>query len=730
VDASPGPGDLIAIVDVDYYINMPELLSSNYSPVLMYTFIPDDICAVRKEYSYTFRDGQIEYLVSGGGKYNHRIWDYGCDSILVDYNNTLTTYLVDKKRVADDHYLVLLTPTARWKAKWYSHPLAYRLARRDLDGQRLRYLNPCLGDGLCVMDIRSEANHSVSISIEGSFSAATVPRITFDAMIATSRTLKRGIELAQSESFIPADADHSKEQRKLIAAYLTLYGRRELQDKHFTVFPVEEGIKRYQYGVYEPDAKPSLVAYMRPIVDGAFAPDKTIGNERRMIEKRITNLAKEPADITPFMLTVIREFVERLIPTPHLLSPASIETVFDNQPRPSQQSILRRAMGNGPYVKNVVQSFMKAECYAKPSDPRPISTMQGNEKVDYSSVIYPLADHIKKFAWYAFGRTPRSIAERVASICGRSKSVSNTDFSRFDGHKDNTARLLEESILRRAFHPTYHSFVLDAHLRSYGLQAYSAFGIKYDTKFAQNSGSPDTSLFNTVLNAFIAYLAKRMEKDENGVFKSPNVAWNEVNETCIFGGDDGLAGDPPTTYEKAASLLNHDLKIEIIPRDECGVSFLARRYGPQVWYGDINSCCDIKRQLSKFHATTPRPGVPDARILLEKSHSYWLTDANTPWIGELVSAIEKCDFARGITRSPVRWTDQFDRSDQYPNEEATWMYGYAIESLPNFNERLFLKYLECCKTVDHFLSFPTCCTIDVTSEDDVVVNGITYGPRH
>jgi len=57
--------------------------------------------------------------------------------------------------------------------------------------------------------------------------------------------------------------------------------------------------------------------------------------------------------------------------------------------------------------------------------------------------------------------------------------------------------------LLRAFHPDYHTEILDLHQSQFNLKAYGKYGSWYHTEFSRASGSPETSIFNTMFNAFI-----------------------------------------------------------------------------------------------------------------------------------------------------------------------------------------------------------------------------------
>jgi hypothetical protein len=180
----------------------------------------------------------------------------------------------------------------------------------------------------------------------------------------------------------------------------------------------------------------------------------------------------------------------------------------------------------------------------------------------------------------------------------------------------------------------------------------------------------------------------------------------------MYGGDDGITADVDLAkYTKACADVGQVLTAEAIMRGDRGVSFLSRMYGPDVWEGDPNSCCDIPRQLSKFHLTVKLPpGYSAQDKLREKAMSYSLTDPNTPIIGKLcATAIDvlgvntKEDPTLAATRS---WFAKFDKTVQFPNTADHWMWDYAVEALPTLDVARFEAYISRSNTAAKLLLAP------------------------
>jgi hypothetical protein len=712
---NPLEGQPVVMVDVDYYIDMPYFLTTQFRPVLLYTLQPSAVAATRLDYSYTFNENNVlDYKVSGGGSYSHKIWNWQLDNLNVmafPYGvPTFVSYLVDRRATNEDHDLVLLSPLARWTG--FSAIVAWF----TIGGSRLERYSPNRGE-FNVLNVRGQETHTYSIGVPGQFSSANMTEEEYSALANTAELLKTPISMPTTEAQLANSyAAMDKTAIKLSASVTTRYLRSLTKHKPMTVFPVEQGVRSYQYNIYDQDAPASLTPFMSPLMHGAFAPALTQGNEDRAIDSRIVAVrpAEDGGEISPFMDRVMDEFLERLIPVPHLLHPTDQDELALRQCSPSQRNILDSAVGMTLKAAAYVSSFVKKEAYPTPNDPRVISTIGARLKRDYSLFYYSYADQVlKPQTWYAFGKTPLQIATAITTLLGSARSAAMTDFSRFDGHKDKISRELERRAFTRAFNVSYHNEILELHNSTFNLSGSGRFGTKYDTGTAQNSGVPDTGGGNTQLNAFVNFLAHRKTR-VNGHYMDADAAWSALDNS-IFGGDDGLITDPcETALVAAAALLNHVMTIDVIPRGEFGVTFLARIYGPSVWYGCPNSTCDIARQLSKFHTTPNLPsGVTAQAKLVEKARSFFLTDSETPIIGQLVCRVLELShddalrpLSDDVRKSIGRWGDEVPKAEQYPNELQPWMTDYMLVCLPGIAEGVFDRWLENSRTLDDLLRAP------------------------
>jgi hypothetical protein len=716
---------LLAMVDVDQYVDMPCFLTKHVHPMVLYTFQPDAVSKVTQNYSYTF-DGTntVQYYVTGAGIFTHMVWNYSSDHLVTSHTifgipYRTATYLVDRRTTSPDHELVMLTPTGHWRG------LGSILYKWWIFGRSLARLKVVDDMGFARLQTHSVDGVQISTGRALSFVSAKVPVTVDDTLAVISRTSKYPLTNPQVLSFVDG--------KREVAAPLLDYHLSKQIAKPDVVCPLPLAVRRYQYqpGNFDSDAKPSMVAFMHPLINDAFAPDRSVGNEEECIKQRVVDVAPVQIKLTNFLATAMKEFSELLIPDPHLLDPVDHETVRDRQARPPQVRTLATAEWMLP--KPLIESFSKSEAYSNIKPPRLISTVNGVDKREYSRFMYAFEVILKRQPWYAFSKTPKDIAQRVADILRQAACATNTDFSKFDGHGSNIMRELERIILLRAFRHVHHETVIALHLSQHCQRAVASFGTWYETKYSRASGSPETGLFNSLVNAFVAFLALRMTR-LNGSFMQAEAAWKALG---IYGGDDGLTADiKARVYRRAAFSIGQELTVEEVPRGQIGIKFLARIYSPNVWFGDMNTCCDLKRQLSKLHTTVSLPpNVTPVMKLLEKARSLILSDENTPIIGEYVRAVAHLHgepiLADDRTASMRSWLSHFDKEAQYENEACDWMMGYAASALPSFDHVRFLSWRSGCFTLMDLLSAPTFQEqTDAKSSVPVVVDGqvIPVGP--
>jgi len=671
------------MIDVDYYMEMGDYLAGRSEPSIVYTTQPSVVAKSTGDSVHYFdNENNLITHVSGGAVYMHQIWDYTCDSFiavkrLFGIPVSVTHYLVDHRQVTSERKMVLFTPTGTWTgfSSWF--------AMWWIRGTELSPLKP-VTNGWATLYKQTKQGLFVSVGRAGTYGEATVPVATLERMFASDRLSKQSANVGSIASWAESDrnvgvilADYIRENKGIKAPY---------------VANIEEGVINYTADLKQDgESKDTIAPFMPAIVaGGCFAPGQDKATTTWGVESRVTNLKQvRSLELSNQQKKLARVFVSKVVGNAKL-SVVEYDDVYDNQQRRQQRAILEEASNVGEVVDDTIKSFMKREAYAKVGTPRVISTLPGLTKLEYSRYTLAASKHIKKFNWYAF-RKPTEIAERVSEIVSAASMVAETDFSRMDGHVTQEVReLIEEPIMIGLFGE-------DKEMLKWMREQYNKPGAlngkNYETGFARASGSPETSLFNTILTAFISFCAMC----ELGM--SFDKAWEALG---VYGGDDGLVAIPDRftaeqadkAYQRAARNWGQVLKLDFKKRGE-PVQFLARFYGT-AWSGGRDSMSDVKRQLVKFHTTIALNGMTATQKMADKARALLLTDKNTPILGSLAKKCSVEDVQQ--SNNPEAWRvtnhwSKFEEQDQFPNEYGTWMDDIIHTQMPDFDHEVFNNWI-------------------------------------
>jgi len=739
IDVRPGLMDrtLFAYVDVDEYIDMPQELAVNFAPHILYTLVPSRAGKVDGEYSYRFlKDGSVEYVVAGGGKYVHHVWDYSSDNLRAEGSEWLwlsdgtllpvlvkytAFYKVERKNVDDDHQVVLLSPLRRW-----SQVLPYGdawLATKLVAGTPLVRFNPVVGDFVRV-ERKTREGLFVSTARVGDFSCAYTSVSVDEEVAIKSALCKDALSVAMTKTSIAASGSETMFGAEVVTAFHRANPGRTIS----RVFTTDEWVRSYQFlpklANYDPGAKPSMKCFMAPLVHGGFSPAMCESNDRRAVEKRVLEV-KTSVKLSPFLLRAMRAFVDNVASA--VIVPVDEDEVRKRQSRPTQRAIIERSQFES--TPGVAMCFVKRQAETKIGDPRIITTINGSDKVDYSSFMYSLYDLLKQLPWFASGMKPKEVAERVAAVATGGTWLAETDFSRMDGRISEAARHLEWLLMSSVFAPSMHKRIRELMRRQTMLRCSTKFGVHYNSGLARGSGSPETSVFNTLLTGFVMFLAYCLGG------RNYDEAWKQVCDKAACQGDDGIAADMHEQEAvRAANMVGQKLTIQLRGRGET-VSFLARHYGPDVWFGDTDSCCDLARQLSKFHLATYVEDDDSKRLLKlrEKAFAYWLTDEHTPVLGDFVSKVlELGPVTHAVPGTDVAtaekdgthvyrnlhgiWNSEIASSDQYPSkpDHHGWKLALLEHQLPDFAVGRFITWVQSCTSLSELMVPPPPVVIEAT----------------
>jgi hypothetical protein len=748
----PEKNFLKCIVDTDFYLDMPHILATEPVPTILYTTQLHGVSLLTDEVTIRVdNESEIFVNISGSGEYHHKLWNYQQDHLLAfQYVFGIipiacTAYLIDRKTTQPFREIVLLTPMRSWG--WLAAIPMYFLSGKSLQ----RYNIYQWWSGHNIIEVRTKEQHNISLGLPNQTLSATLPINIFET-INTQFAIERktAIPVATVESFYgkrPDDLEeavHIKSWALVLHNYFTFtstirtplatiirlcrHGKLVSFPRDVS-YPVEPTMRTYQYGTYVHDAPVPMEPFMSPFMNEGFVPAKTIGNEARAVDARI-NKVKSDIEADAFCRQTFAEFVQCAFPNSGILRPDDVDEVYLHMITPSQRKILETA-DLAADQKDIIKSFLKSEAYSAPKDPRIISTFNGKFKTEYSQYTYSVSAWLKTTPFYAFGKSPKEISIAVADKLSRARTATQTDFSRFDGTISPAIREFELLFLLRAFPECEHPNIIRLHGKGYNLKSICTLGTTFQMGTARGSGSPETAILNSLVNALVTFVTFRRMRNTSGGFYSPSEAW-EKTCGCIFGGDDGITVDVDTEpYYKSCEALGLKVKAEVLNFGSPGVKFLARVYGPDVWFNDPNNCCDISRALGKLHLSGVRPSnVPKTTILVEKMIGFSMSDAHTPIIGQFAQKVMR--FApNNDLPSPVNYNAlHYDADSQYINTPADWMLHYVQTELDTFDSNRFDYWLDNVTCLEDCLSPPLCAEeLPPTPQSEfVTVDGETIPP--
>jgi len=682
--------DVLKFVDVDYYAHMSDYLAY-VQPVLIYTFVPTVVASSSTDFTYTIEENMVKMDVNGGAKYEHEIWDYETDSLVVDRWWGSAVFLVEYRLTSDKMRKIIgLFPVRKIWGPWAWFLPGKRLERRrytwdKVNVNRFQEKNDTLTEAYTSLGYAGDRS-SVAIKDKPLRTALIRCDLAKNPSISDVERVFRSDEVVNPSFAASLFLDFYKTNRKLLLSQLpiiTLCGQDTDEHSYQAIGPLvtEDG---------KPIARkisPSLVE------EPGVAPKKSYNNDIACVQNRIEKIKNDVQSFPPFYKQCRDEFVRHLIPknvmhTGVPLNEAEVEFV---QNRPNQRSLAEQSKPFSFLSKFVVKSFQKAEVYGKIVAPRNISTVPVDHRLRYSAFMLSLTKHIKACSWYAFGHTPREIEESMREVAAKAKFLVPTDFSKFDGTHGVFLCELEAMILVSYFPPEYHEEVIKLYKDQFFSPAVTTEGVRYNTEFTRLSGSAETSVFNTVDNAFIAYLALRHSYNSED-------AWQMLG---LYGGDDGVTPNiPKEIYEKIVKKLGMSLKAEKVERGNA-VPFLGRIF-IDPWTTET-SVCDVQRRLKTLHLTITPGDIPDSVVLYRKVDGYMVTDGKTPVISHWARAIQRIVPRLSIVLNEVQ--------QQTLKRETVWFSSYEDNFTNTDEERVWEVIAENCGVDVAFLE-KVCSALD------------------
>jgi hypothetical protein len=681
------------LFDTDFHIPIEEWeerLATYPVTTLIYTFVPETVAGIDRGVKHTFdKDGYLRYTVPGGAFYRHKIFDYGNDTVLTCHETSCTVYHIDRRTIGTNHQMICLTPFAHANG-----PLS-ALMRHKFGDRRIRHFDPVRGNYL-IMDIVVEGSAQTSIARIGEYSDATIDTTLFERLCNIYRNSKQGPVQGTILSHMPQDKKGrfvDEEYARNCAALLYDYLKDTIQYGRPTVFhPRYEG-KYYIFGFtvdekgipsdngpIDHDQPPMMETFMSPLNPNTYVPGSSINSDISGVIGRLETLPVKKTLPSKFSIREMEAFAKEVFD--ERLQPVTLEEVYDRQSRPTQKLIFEQADLIGGNPPNIASSFTKGETYGEVKPPRLITTEPKAHKIEYARYHYSIMDHLKTKPYYAFGKTPVELEDRIAHIARGAAWAIGQDVSKQDGMQNPQLRVLQQLTAEAAFGPQDAKTLNRLHSKMRNLKVFSKYGLKYFLVWAQASGLMDTSDWNTVNMLFQMFITLR----KYGMSVSESISY--IEEWYLGGGDDSLLfGDDTIDVEqmlsacnKAAKELGQKMTITVFSRGQ-PVDFFARWFGPSIWDGQPNSCSDIGRMFSKL-VSAPRSELPGVKKLEQKLTALAMTDRQTPGIHEIINRWIEVGGTLEIS-DPSKWWAQYHSDVQFTNELEDWMVELAIKQGAN-----------------------------------------------
>jgi len=687
----PSPGSVMVLIDVDYYLDMRDFLRQyGEHAVALYTFAPQTLAGRAEDKTWHFnKDQEVEVRVAGGGTFRHRLWDWEVDNLayfsasLNPFNAIYRTYAVEPKFIgSSSSKCVFVVPTAEVKGLW-----AW-FAKLMLGERPLQRLKVDTGKGYYRLDSLVEDTLTASVCLPGWESSGQVDVDRLTELFAAKRVSpKTAITPGLIRTYAPKAVNPA-----IVASVVQVAtaGANAVDDSLV-------GMMVYQFaGTCLDKPKPLMTQLTTPIIPGSCSGTGGPDDEKVAVRERITTpqaeaKARKDPKSDQLLENYACEFVNHFVGLwGNTLHPVDIAEVRAKQNRPTQAVILDRAemsgaagatASGGATIKS--SAFLKKESYGGVKPGRLISTVPPELKLMWSRYCMSLSDFVKQqhFKWYAFGNDPAHVAERVAEVCKDASHIAETDYSRFDGHVSEQLRKFERKLMLTAFEDTHAQEIEQCLAANVGATMYLPAGTVYSSEYARLSGSPETSVMNTIDNTFIMYVAYR----EDGL--TPEAAWEAVQK-CVAGGDDGLIVNiGEKTLKQSAAMIGQTITVDMKTTGD-NIKFLSRVYTPGVWSGERESMCSLERTLRQVNLCANEPTDPVYRWR-EKWSALALSDRNTPIIRDYLDKME--EFKLLLNKediSDLSWTQ--GGVSQYPNQFGYWMEDVATSVKQSFDYESWL----------------------------------------
>jgi hypothetical protein len=633
---TPNKSDIVTMVDTDYYLRGSDLSRYAGRDIVMYSLTPNALAGLGPENYWRFvSEDVVKESVNGGADYLHHIWNWNVDFVFIPGPSWLrpVTYMYEVVRHQIDE---ARSVTVLLKTREFYMPL------RLLD-----WLVPGVAKHTPQrMSVQRSGDYLVgTFGTPGNMEINLLPVVGTDILptkVRPQEWLTLGIMSKSMNADLKKCVLLPSDVNGLCSALKLKWGDHDKYrlSSYFstTAFVVPSLTYQTDVGLYttprEEIAFQVAPALVPPAVANAGGPEDKVA----ALEKRV----EETKNVTQFdggMIEFAREFVDCIVPAKlrGRLVPDAPEEIRARQNRPEQRNrrlkTVKQLQGNPkPVAKS--NAFIKREANVQPGDPRVINTVTSDHQMTLSQFMYPVSRYMKRHhgKWFAVGKTPRDLGRTIQNSYKHLGPLTGGDYSRMDGRMSVDYRVhVFERLVRALFQQDHHEIVMaylaserNAEIRMRGI------GKRVKTEGANLSGSPNTTLLNTICAAFNEYAARRL---------AGQTKLEAFSKLGVYYGDDSLFGaDVSTQIVEVANKLGMKMKLETnpdgSPAGRC--VFLARVY-PDISMTTV-SYPDLRRILAKLCVSTnPRAKTVKGQKLMAslKGEASLLINEHVPIVGPL-----------------------------------------------------------------------------------------------
>lgn len=639
---------VIVAIDTDYYLEDPDYILGRLQPTIMYTFNPIHVAGIDGDCRFRIKNNRIIYEVDGGGNWTHQTWDWCSPGEFVRstviprdwkqwfWHRFLRCFGIRCVVENKIHHARPWSQQPHRAIVWTVPSVSYKMfdwVRCDINSRVLKRAGYDEGNGWNRIVFKEPTTGDVMVSIGrcGDDLHVELPKQHLDLVMGcqtpqsvTSRLI--GLKYTDSATLALIGQYYSKTATKS--------GEFDLYVTASAEVPVHWVPESYYDEVDITARLYSSPLISQPALSPMIKRWETLAHALETRVSFVANTVVPPLKYNSYA----REFVNLLVPVPHLGIPCDLQETIDQMTKPSQVTQIKQIIETiDVEPRALIESFTKNEPCMK--TPRVISAWNDMRwLISVSKYQYRFKDEVLRSEhnehWFMPGLTPPEIVEKVRDFAANTEDLMSADYSNLDGTVSAPLqRMVPFAAELRYFMPRYHSEIRKYHNQLISAPARSkTFGFKYDPGVGVKSGSPTTTNHNTIINAFHEFCAIRSAFPD----LSAKDAYRLIGPKC---GDDGISrASIASRISRVVADFGMTLKVEKYD-PEVGITFLARVF-PDI-HNTTSSFQDPLRTIRKLNMTFRNTTVSLADAAIDRLQGYLITDQHTPVISDYCKAVIK-----------------------------------------------------------------------------------------